>query len=60
MESDSSEESTEVFRLFFDVLDLKCYDLEKSVNCNHYSTWFDKCEDTVEEETFALRDFKKL
>nr|ADD38725.1 Phospholipase A2 isozymes PA3A/PA3B/PA5 [Lepeophtheirus salmonis] len=35
----------EIHRLFFDVLNMKCFDLEEQEICSKWSTWFDSCEE---------------
>ena len=43
-----NEESREVARLFFDVVNMKCSKKVKKTTCKKYSKWFDQC---LDEET---------
>ena len=50
-----TELSKELQHLFFDLLDMKCYDLESGTMCQKYSKWFDSCENHVTYLTIKPR-----
>ena len=44
---EADSEATEVKRIFFDVLNMKCSRKEPLELCHEYSEWFDECKNST-------------
>ena len=51
----NDEKAQEIHKIFFELLNMKCFELQEDQTCLKYSTWFDQCEDEFEYLTLNIK-----
>ena len=52
---ENDEKAQEINKIFFGLLNMKCFELKKEETCLKYSTWFDTCQDEFSYLSLNIR-----